>query len=392
MRGLRHGGVLHAVGHRGVVAGEFLHRALGQDDGHRRGALGFVFRLPIGQPAFILVVRDGFLAVGGTRALGQSHAEGQRCFVGARQRALRLGEPRAGVNAVTLRLGNHPAAGVPRVVGQFKFRADRAGGDELPAGEIAGDKKFLAVPDADAAAAPALADAVIVHELAVVEMVMLRAIHRVHGQLAVLFDPHVGAAADGFLRAQRQRPGIGAVRDAVAFPREVVEALRHKPGKSFYDGRRHGGQRSCVHNVKRPRLARREVNLEYQFRITVFHINLRIQNPRSQSIHHRAFAAQRHFHGFAFAPELGWIGDLDRCGFCIFKHRQAINLAARQQERAHAVDFRGALVKFLRVRADGLDVRQFSVRLHAADQRRPCLAHGGLELRPVQQPLIHAPR
>src|ERR1017187_1438978 len=74
------------------------------------------------------------------------------------------------------------------------------------------------------------------------------------------------------------------------------------------------------------------------------------------------------------------------------QHRHPINLAAREQKRADAVNFRGILRKFLRVRADGLDVRQFALRIHAADERRPRIAHGGFKLRAVEQALIHAPR
>ena len=73
-----------------------------------------------------------------------------------------------------------------------------------------------------------------------------------------------GAAADGAFRRD-ERQAVGAMRDAVAFPREIVVAFRHITRKRLHDGRRHGGQRRGVQNVKRPRLARRKVNLEKQF-------------------------------------------------------------------------------------------------------------------------------
>ena len=90
---------------------------------------------------------------------------------------------------------------------------------------------------------------------------MSGAIHVVHDEAAVLFDPHVRAAADGAFRRD-ERQAVGAMRDAVAFPREIVVAFRHITRKRLHDGRRHGGQRRGVQNVISPRFVRREVNLE----------------------------------------------------------------------------------------------------------------------------------
>ena len=76
---------------------------------------------------------------------------------------------------------------------------------------------------------------------------------------------------------------------------------------------------------------------------------------------------------------------------CNLKYRHPINLAAREQKCANAVNFRGVLRKLLRVRTDGLDVRQLAVGVNTSDQRRPRLADGGLKLCAVEQTLIYAP-
>ena len=72
--------------------------------------------------------------------------------------------------------------------------------------------------------------------------------------------------------------------------------------------------------------------------------------------------------------------------------RHPINLAAREQERADAEGRGGFFLEFPRVAADGLDVRQPAIGIHAADERRPRLRHGRLKLRAVEQALVHAPR
>ena len=156
---------------------------------------------------------------------------------------MRLGEPRTGVNTVTFGFGNFPTGGVPFIVSQFKFRSNRAGGNDAPVAVIAGDIKFFAVPDAKSAAAAAFADAVIVHLLAVVLVVMLGGIHHVHDEAAILFDPHIRAAGDGAF-ALDERLAVSAMRDAVAFPCEIVHALRHITRERLHDGRRH----NCCQN------------------------------------------------------------------------------------------------------------------------------------------------
>src|SRR6185312_3041177 len=108
--------------------------------------------------------------------------------------------------------------------------------DEFPVLPIAGNVEFFAVPDAESAAATAFAAAIIVHERAVVLMVMLGAIHRVHDEAAVLFDPHVRAAADSALGLD-ERLTVGAEGNAVALPCKIVEAFRHETGEGLHDGR-----------------------------------------------------------------------------------------------------------------------------------------------------------
>src|SRR5579859_7934282 len=128
-------------------------------------------------------------------------------------------------------------AGIPRVVGQFEFRPDGAGGDEFPVMVIAGRVKFLAIPDAQPAAAAAVADAIIVHKRAVVLVVMTGFIHGINDETAVLFNPHVRRAADGAFRRD-ERQGVGTVRDAIALPRKIVVTLRYVTRKGFDDWRR----------------------------------------------------------------------------------------------------------------------------------------------------------
>ena len=73
-----------------------------------------------------------------------------------------------------------------------------------------------------------------------------------------------GAAADGAFRRD-ERQAVGAMRDAVAFPREIVVAFRHITRECLHDGWRHDGQSRSVQDVISPRFVRREVNLEKQF-------------------------------------------------------------------------------------------------------------------------------
>jgi hypothetical protein len=65
----------------GIVVGEFFHRTLSAKESPPPCAFGLVFRLPVSHPAFGQIVRDEFLAVRRTRALGKADADGQRRFV-----------------------------------------------------------------------------------------------------------------------------------------------------------------------------------------------------------------------------------------------------------------------------------------------------------------------
>ena len=53
-------------------------------------------------------------------------------------------------------------ARVPRIISQFKFRADRAGGDDFASAPVFGNIKFAVLPDAQSAAAAQFADPVVV--------------------------------------------------------------------------------------------------------------------------------------------------------------------------------------------------------------------------------------
>src|SRR5580698_4903293 len=96
---------------------------------------------------------------------------------------------------------------------------------------VAGDVKLFPVPNTQSAAAAAVADAIIIHVLAVVVVVMAGLIHGVYDQPAIFFNPDVRAAADGAFGGDK-RQSIHAVRDAVAFPREIVVTFRNETRKS----------------------------------------------------------------------------------------------------------------------------------------------------------------
>ena len=180
--------------------------------------------------------------------------------------------------------------------------------------------------------------------------------------------------------------------NAVALPGKIFKAFRHKPREGFHNGRGRDRQRRRLKNVIGPRFARRQVHLEQKLvRALGRPVTLGIQNPRGPAVHHGQLAGKVQLHGFALPGKRGGIRDFDRGGLGAFQNRQPVNFAARQQKRAHAIDFSGVRGEFFGIGAHGLDMRQFSIRVHAGHERRPGFAHRRLVFFAVEQPLIHAP-
>ncbi len=88
---------------------------------------------------------------------------------------------------------------------------------------------------------------------------------------------------------------------------------------------------------------------------------------------------------------MDWIGHPDRQRLGILKHRHAVQLAACQQKRADAIHLGGIVCERFRVGADGLNMGQFALGVHAISKGSPRSANRRLEFCAIEQTLIHAP-